>query len=76
MHNKIRINRNIKELGLKLGICHDRIDTIPKSELVKIIKNIPTLKDTDIIIDGSKYIVEMDVFDDELDLKLSSRKKK
>ena len=76
MHNKIRINRNIKELGLKLGICHDRIDTIPKSELVKIIKNIPTLKDTNIIIDGSKYIVEMDVFDDELDLKLSSRKKK
>jgi hypothetical protein len=52
---------------LKIG-CYDKlIDSLTKNELNKVLENIEYEADTDVSINSQKYVVEIDIVENEVD---------
>lgn len=71
--NKELILEEIKRQGLKLGIYHKQLDLLTKPMLKRVIEGIEFESDTDVSIKRRKHVVEIDIVDDEVDLRIITK---
>lgn len=72
-NNKAKIETVVNELGLIIGCYHEEIDLLSEKELDKVISNVEYQEDTDVKIKRKNYVVEIDIVDNEVDLKVLTK---
>lgn len=73
MTNKAKVEKQAKELGYTIGIYNDKIDLMTTKELNKVLENMEFQADTDVSIKRKKHVVEIDIVDNEVDLKVLTK---
>lgn len=73
MSNKEKIQKVAHEFGATIG-CYDKLlDSLTKKELDKVLGSIEFQNDTDVSIKRKKYVVEIDVVENEVDFSVLTK---
>jgi hypothetical protein len=73
MKNKEEIQKVVNKLGLSIG-CYDELaDSLTIKELNKVLENIEYQTDTEVTINRKKYVVEIDIVENEVDFNLLTK---
>lgn len=73
MTNKQKLQNAVTKLGLEIGGYNLLLDELSLKELNKVIGNLEYESDTDITIKRKKYVVELDIVDNEIDLNVLTK---
>ncbi len=73
MTNKIKIKNVANSLDLKIGCYDNKLDLLSKTQLKKVTDNIEFQSDTDVTINRKKYVVEIDIIDNEVDFSVLTK---
>lgn len=71
--NKLIIEEKIKSLGYTLGGYSLDIDKVSKKGLNNILDKLGEWGNVETTIQGEKFIVEIEIWDNEIDLKMVSK---
>ena len=74
MNNAQFIEQFVIESGLSIGIYHAKIDRLSKRWLKAVLDGIESESDTDVFINRIPHVVEIDVVDNEVDLRVITKK--
>lgn len=73
MSNKETIEKALKELGYCLGSWSKKMEDLPNKELEKVLAEMEFQNDTDVVIGGKEYVVEIDEVDNEIDFSVLTK---
>lgn len=73
MTNREKIEQVASKDGLIIGCWDNAIESLSQKELKKVLENVLHQCDTDVQVRRKKYVVEIDIVDNEVDLSMITK---
>jgi len=73
MTNKEKIQNEAQKHDLTIGCWDDKLESLTQKELKKVLENLQYQEDTDVSIKRKPHVVEIDIVDNEVDLKILTK---